>query len=115
MFETQVDGKKVVSPDHYQITTPGKPTDKVTFQVNRSKGFEGMASSPDGSKLYPMLEGAIWLDDKQDYENVDGKRAARILEFDVKNKIGLAEVGYMSLKITKTPLVILILLMILTA
>ncbi|MBI6201426.1 esterase-like activity of phytase family protein [Providencia rettgeri] len=86
LFETQVDGKKVVSPDHYQITTPGKPTDKVTFQVNRSKGFEGMASSPDGSKLYPMLEGAIWLDGKQDYENVDGKRAARILEFDVKKQ-----------------------------
>ncbi|QXX83097.1 esterase-like activity of phytase family protein [Providencia sp. R33] len=86
LFETQVDGKKVVSPDHYQVTTPGKPTDKVTFQVNRSKGFEGMASSPDGSKLYPMLEGAIWVDEKQDYENVDGKRAARILEFDVKKQ-----------------------------
>ncbi|MEY0670685.1 esterase-like activity of phytase family protein [Providencia rettgeri] len=86
LFETQVDGKKVVSPDHYQITTPGKPADKVNFQVNRSKGFEGMASSPDGSKLYPMLEGAIWLDDKQDYEHVDGKRAARILEFDVKKQ-----------------------------
>lgn len=86
LFETQVDGKKVVSPDHYQVTTPGKPTDKVAFQVNRSKGFEGMASSPDGSKLYPMLEGAIWVDEKQDYENVDGKRAARILEFDVKKQ-----------------------------
>ncbi|MEY0231573.1 esterase-like activity of phytase family protein [Providencia manganoxydans] len=86
LFETQVDGKKVVSPDHYQVTTPGKPTDKVSFQVNRSKGFEGMASSPDGSKLYPMLEGALWNEEKQDYENVDGKRAARILEFDVKNQ-----------------------------
>lgn len=86
LFETQVDGKKVVSPDHYQVTTPGKPTDKVSFQINRSKGFEGMASSPDGSKLYPMLEGAIWNEDKQDYENVDGKRAARILEFDVKKQ-----------------------------
>ncbi|WP_353242034.1 esterase-like activity of phytase family protein [Providencia sp.] len=86
LFETQVDGKKVVSPDHYQVTTPGKPTDKVAFQVNRSKGFEGMASSPDGSKLYPMLEGAIWVDEKQDYENLDGKRAARILEFDVKKQ-----------------------------
>ncbi|WP_273803776.1 esterase-like activity of phytase family protein [Providencia rettgeri] len=86
LFETQVNSKKVVSPDHYQVTTPGKPTDKVTFQVNRSKGFEGMASSPDGSKLYPMLEGAIWVDEKQDYENVDGKRAARILEFDVKKQ-----------------------------
>lgn len=86
LFETQVDGKKVVSPDHYQVTTLGKPADKVSFQVNRSKGFEGMASSPDGSKLYPMLEGALWNEEKQDYENVDGKRAARILEFDVKNQ-----------------------------
>ncbi|WP_369427408.1 esterase-like activity of phytase family protein [Providencia sp. PROV236] len=86
LFETEVDGKKVVSPDHYQVTTPGKPADKVSFQVNRSKGFEGMASSPDGSKLYPMLEGALWNEEKQDYENVAGKRAARILEFDVKNQ-----------------------------
>ncbi|WP_265498119.1 esterase-like activity of phytase family protein [Providencia rustigianii] len=86
LFETQVNGKKVVSPDHYTLTTPGKPADKVNFQVNRSKGFEGMASSPDGSKLYPMLEGALWLEDKQDYENVNGKKAARILEFDVKKQ-----------------------------
>ena len=86
LFETEVDGKKVVSPDHYQVTTPGKPADKVSFQVNRSKGFEGMASSPDGSKLYPMLEGALWNEEKQDYENVAGKRAARIFEFDVKNQ-----------------------------
>lgn len=86
LFETEVNGKKVVSPDHYQVTTPSKPLDKVSFQVNRSKGFEGMASSPDGSKLYPMLEGALWNEEKQDYESVDGKRAARILEFDVKKQ-----------------------------
>jgi len=86
LFETEVNGKKVVSPDHYQVTTPSKPMDKVSFQVNRSKGFEGMASSPDGSELYPMLEGALWDEEKQDYESVDGKRAARILEFDVKKQ-----------------------------
>ncbi|HGI5214041.1 TPA: esterase-like activity of phytase family protein [Providencia alcalifaciens] len=86
LFETQVEGKKVVSPDHYTLTTPGKPTEKVTFQVNRSKGFEGMASSPDGTKLYPMLEGALWQEAKQDYENVNGKKAARILEFDVRQQ-----------------------------
>ncbi|WP_204266586.1 esterase-like activity of phytase family protein, partial [Escherichia coli] len=63
-----------------------KPSDSVSFQVNRSKGFEGMASSPDGSKLYPMLEGALWDSEKQDYESVEGKRAARILEFDVKKQ-----------------------------
>ena len=41
-----------------------------------------MASSPDGSKLYPLLEGALW--DGEQYENVDGKRYLRVLEFDTK-------------------------------
>ncbi|VTP59646.1 Uncharacterized protein conserved in bacteria [Serratia rubidaea] len=50
----------------------------------RSKGFEGMALSPDGSKLYPLLEGALW--DGEDFEQVDGKRYLRVLEFDVKRQ-----------------------------
>ncbi|WP_016677040.1 esterase-like activity of phytase family protein, partial [Yersinia pestis] len=40
--------------------------------------------SPDGSKLYPMLEGALW--DGEKFENIDGKRYLRVLEFDVKNQ-----------------------------
>lgn len=86
LFDTRVDDKLIKSPDHPSVTTPGQPDGKVSFQINRSKGFEGMASSPDGSMLYPMLEGAIWSEEKQEYENVDGKRAARILEFDVKKQ-----------------------------
>ncbi|AOF19172.1 hypothetical protein BED35_12235 [Yersinia enterocolitica] len=43
-----------------KLTLPGAPDGKQNFQVARSKGFEGMAVSPDGSKLYPMLEGALW-------------------------------------------------------
>jgi len=60
VFETQVDGKVVRSPDHPAVTTPGAPDQTVKFQVRRSKGFEGMASSKDGSKLYALLEGAVW-------------------------------------------------------
>jgi len=60
VFETQVDGKLVRSPDHPAVTTPGAPNQEVKFQVNRSKGFEGMAVSKDGSKLYALLEGALW-------------------------------------------------------
>ena len=61
VFETMVDGKVVSSPDRPGMTLPGAPDAKLpAFQVKRSKGFEGMAASPDGSKLYPLLEGALW-------------------------------------------------------
>ena len=32
----------------------------VAASLPRSRGFEGMAKSPDGTKLYPMLEGALY-------------------------------------------------------
>ncbi|MCJ0765744.1 esterase-like activity of phytase family protein [Variovorax terrae] len=84
VFDTLVDGKVVRSPDHPAVTTPGAPGGAVDFQVKRSKGFEGMASSPDGSKLYALLEGPLWNAEAKDYERVDGKEALRVLEFDVK-------------------------------
>ncbi len=85
VFETQVDGKVVRSPDAPGVLMPGAPDAKPTaFTVKRSKGYEGMASSKDGSKLYAMLEGALWNDDAKAYENVGGKQALRVLEFDVK-------------------------------
>lgn len=83
VFETQVDGKTVRSPDHPAVTTPGAPGGPVDFQVKRSKGFEGMAASKDGSKLYALLEGPVWNAEAKDYERVDGKEALRVLEFDV--------------------------------
>lgn len=84
VFETQVDGKVVRSPDHPALTTPGAPGAELKFQVRRSKGFEGMAASKDGSKLYALLEGALWDDAAKAYEAVDGKPYLRVLEFDVK-------------------------------
>ena len=84
VFETQVDGKVVRSPDHPAVTTPGAPGGTVDFQVKRSKGFEGMASAKDGSKLYALLEGPVWNAEAKDYERVAGKEALRVLEFDVQ-------------------------------
>ena len=55
VFETLVDGKVVKSPDHPSVTTPAAPGGLVDFQVRRSRGFEGMAASKDGSKLYALL------------------------------------------------------------
>ena len=84
VFETQVDGKVVRSPDHPAVTTPGAPDQAVKFQVRRSKGYEGMAASKDGSKLYALLEGALWDEAAKAPESLDGKQYLRVLEFDVK-------------------------------
>lgn len=86
VFETKVEGKVVRSPDHPAVTTPGAPGGAVDFQVRRSKGFEGMAASKDGSKLYALLEGALWDASIKGNENLDGKDYLRVLEFDVKSE-----------------------------
>ena len=83
VFETRVDGKVVRSPDHPAVTTPGVPGGAVEFQVRRSKGFEGMAASPDGKKLYALLEGALWDPQAKALETLEGKQYLRVLEFDV--------------------------------
>lgn len=87
VFETQVDGKTVRSPDAPGVQMPGAPDAKPTpFAVKRSKGYEGMAASKDGSKLYALLEGALWNDEAKAYENLGGKQYLRVLEFDVKTE-----------------------------
>jgi hypothetical protein len=87
VFETLVDGRAVRSPDHPAIAMPGAPDAALpAFEVRRSKGFEGMAASPDGSKLYALLEGPLWNAAGKSDETVDGKTALRVLEFDVQRK-----------------------------
>ncbi|MGY2051004.1 esterase-like activity of phytase family protein [Methylobacterium sp. JK268] len=83
VFETTASGKTVRSPDHYAVTTPAVPTAPVAFNLRRSKGFEGMAVSPDGRFLYALLEGPLWDADAKDWEKRDGREYLRILEFDV--------------------------------
>jgi hypothetical protein len=87
VIETQVDGKVVRSPDHFAVTTPGLPGGPVDFQVRRSKGYEGLAASPDGRKLYAMLEGALWDAQSKSLEQIDGKQYLRVLEFDVATEL----------------------------
>ena len=82
VFDTLVDGKVVRSPDNPNLTLPNAPG-PVAFEVRRSKGFEGMAASPDGKFLYPLLEGSL-VTASGEPENRDGKRYLRILEFDVE-------------------------------
>jgi hypothetical protein len=81
--ETEVDGKVVRSPDHHAVGTPATPG-PVRFEVRRSRGFEGMAQSPDGRFLYPLLEAPLFVGDPLAPERVDGREVLRILEFDVQ-------------------------------
>ncbi|WP_421996488.1 esterase-like activity of phytase family protein [Reyranella sp.] len=82
VYDTVVDGKTVRSPDHPGLVMPATPG-PVRFEARRSKGFEGMAVSPDGKTLYPLLEGPLLAGDKGEPEARDGQRFLRILEFDV--------------------------------
>jgi len=85
VFSTMADGKPVLSPDNPTLAVPANPTAKMpAFNLKRSGGYEGLAMSKDGSKLYGMLEGPLYVDGK--VEQVDGKTVLRILEFDVAAK-----------------------------
>jgi hypothetical protein len=85
VFETQVDGKPLRSPDHFRVvaSNPGAPTDP-SVNLGRSRGYEGLASSPDGKFIYGLLEGPVWDAEKKDWEKTaEGRTVLRILEFSV--------------------------------
>ena len=84
VFETMADGKPVVSPDHFRVTSqnPGQPMPE-TVNLGRSRGFEGLAASKDGRFLYGLLEGPLWDAQKKDWERVDGQQVLRVLEFSI--------------------------------
>jgi len=87
VFDTMADGKPVRSPEHWAVSSPATPTATYpNVNLRRSKGYEGFARSIDGKFLYGLLEGPLWDAEKKDVEKVDGKEAARILEFDVASE-----------------------------
>ena len=83
VFENMTDGKPVRSPEHFAVASPGIPGQAGSFNLRRSKGYEGLAASKDGKFLYGMLEGPLWDAEKKDWEKLDGREFLRILEFDV--------------------------------
>ena len=90
VIDTLVDGKPVKSPDHPTLTLQGNPTlPTPSFNVKRSGGYEGLAQSTDGTKLYAMLEGALFQEDgkmEHSAEQKDGERSLRVIEFDIASK-----------------------------
>jgi len=83
VFETRVIGQLLRSPDHYTVNAPAVPG-AFEMPVRRSRGFEGMAASPDGRFPYPMLEGPVWDALAKAWESRHGKQTLRILEFDAQ-------------------------------
>ena len=80
LIHTDKTGKVLEAPYPLpDVRSPQNPfLGSGTFNLPRSKGFEGMAVSPSGRKLYPMLEGALTTDPDQ--------RRLMISEFDIKRR-----------------------------
>ena len=87
VIATVVDGKPVKSPDNVTLTLPANPTAKLAaFNLKRSGGYEGLAMSTDGAKLYGLLEGPLYLDDGSVEKTAEGETGLRIVELDAASK-----------------------------
>jgi hypothetical protein len=76
----------VKSPDNPTLVVPANPAAKMpVFNLKRSGGYEGLAMSKDGTKLYGMLEGPLYMEDGS-VEKADGLTALRIIELDAASK-----------------------------
>ncbi len=84
VHETRVGETKVLSPDHPTLQLPADPTKPMpAFNLKRSGGFEGLARSPDGSRLYALLEGPVFTGAEPE-KTEDGRTALRVIEFDAQ-------------------------------
>ena len=84
VFATEIAGTQVRSPDNFFVATPGPGgslPDNVV--VPRSGGFEGMALSPDGTTLYPLLEKPLHDAAADGPMTVGGRPVLTMLEFDI--------------------------------
>ena len=86
VISTKAGEIEVKSPDNPTLVVPANPTAKMpVFNLKRSGGYEGLAISKDGSKLYAMLEGPLYLEDGS-VEKADGLTGLRIIELDAASK-----------------------------
>jgi hypothetical protein len=86
VIATKAGETDVKSPDNPTIVVPANPAAKMpAFNLKRSGGYEGLAMSKDGTKLYGLLEGPLYLEDGS-VEKADGLTALRIIELDAASK-----------------------------
>lgn len=86
VIATKAGETEVKSPDNPTLVVPANPAAKMpVFNLKRSGGYEGLAMSKDGTKLYGMLEGPLYMEDGS-VEKADGLTALRIIELDAASK-----------------------------
>ena len=85
-YDLRLAGRVLRSPDHDMLQLPSAPGG-VRFDVQRSSGIEGVAASPDGRRLYLLLEGPLWEVATQLLDADEAGRAiVRIIEFDLEER-----------------------------
>lgn len=77
------------------VVSPQNPDLEGLPNLSSSRGFEGMAFSPDATTLYPLLEGVV---------DGDPDDALRIYEFDVESGEYVGLVGYYRTEIEGNPI-----------
>jgi len=82
VHDLKINNQHYFSVDHPSKPTPSKPDGAPTAAIARSRGFEGMAASPDQKYLYPLLEGPIYNVHKEKWEGHQGKNSLTIFQFD---------------------------------
>lgn len=60
VVQTVLDGQPIRSPDHPALQVPATPTAGTAFRARRSGGYEGMAMTPDGTRIWAMLEQPLY-------------------------------------------------------
>lgn len=79
---TKVGETPVMSPDNATLKLPDNPAKPMpAFNLKRSGGYEGLALSTDGNRLYALLEGPLFTDG-QTAKVEDGRTGLSIVEFD---------------------------------
>ncbi|WP_424814645.1 esterase-like activity of phytase family protein [Roseococcus sp. YIM B11640] len=79
VVETRLDGQPIRSPDHPAFSVPASPTTGVAFRARRSGGYEGMAMTPNGQRLWGLLEQPLFAAGTDRSEG----NFLRLIEFDV--------------------------------
>ena len=82
-FETDAGGLLVQSPDHHRMALQADPSEAApSFNLRRSRGYEGLALTADGTTLLPMLEGQIYDAEAGTFESKGDRPVVRIMSFD---------------------------------
>lgn len=83
LLETDPKGEVLRSPDNPFLIMPN-PNESAPESLNilRSGGYEGMAVSPDGKTLYPLLEKPVWDSKTGAGETIGGKPVLRMFRLD---------------------------------